>query len=104
MDEIISLVVANGIFAVLFCGLLVYELRDSRSREENYEKIIHALNDRLNAVEDIKAAADEIKTDVEQIKTDVKILLSGGERKKRVAADRAQKPCGGEKCGIRASA
>ena len=33
MDEIISTVVANGIWAVLFCGLLVFELRDSRGRE-----------------------------------------------------------------------
>ncbi|MDE7106916.1 MAG: hypothetical protein K2O39_01190, partial [Clostridiales bacterium] len=95
MDEIISLVVANGIFAVLFCGLLVYELRDSRSREDNYEKIIHALNDRLGAVEDIKTAAEEIKSDVCEIKTDVKILRSAGERKKRVTASVS----GGGQCG-----
>lgn len=99
MDEIISLVVANGIFAVLFCGLLVYELRDSRSREDNYEKIIHALNNRLGVVEDIKSAAEQIKSDVEQIKTDVKILRSGGERKKRVTTSGEQKQCGGKICG-----
>lgn len=102
MEEIISLVVANGIFAVLFCGLLVYELRDSRSREDNYEKIIHALNDRLNAVEDIKADTEEIKADVEQIKTDVTLLRSDGERKRRVSV--AQKQCGGERCGTQATA
>ncbi|MCH5155021.1 MAG: hypothetical protein J1F69_00295 [Clostridiales bacterium] len=83
MDEIVSLVVANGIFAVLFCGLLVFELRDSRSREGRYEKIISSLNDRLKTVEDVKADTEQIKTDIDEIKTDVKILQSAVERKKR---------------------
>lgn len=104
MDEIISLVVANGIFAVLFCGLLVYELRDSRSREDNYEKIISALNDRLKTVDDVKADSAEIKADVGEIKTDVKILCAGGGRKKHAAENRAQKPCGGVECGATATA
>ncbi|MDE6618106.1 MAG: hypothetical protein K2K13_03675 [Clostridiales bacterium] len=104
MEEIISLVVANGIFAVLFCGLLVYELRDSRNREDNYEKIIHALNERLGAVEDVKASTEEIKADVGEIKTDVKLLLMGGERKKRAAESGAKKHCGGGQCGVQASA
>lgn len=99
MEEIISLVVANGIFAVLFCGLLVYELRDSRSREDNYEKIISALGDRLKAVDGVKADTAEIKADVYEIKTDMKILRSEGERKKRVTASAAQKQCGGGQCG-----
>lgn len=89
MDEIISLIVANGIFAVLFCGLLVYELKDSRSREDRYEKIIGALNDRLKTVEEIKA-------DVDQIKTDVKILRSASEIKKR--AGMTKKAEGGAEC------
>lgn len=103
MEEIISLVVANGIFAVLFCGLLVYELRDSRSREDNYEKIIRSLNDRLGAVEDIKSVADEIKADVSEIKTDVKVLRTDGERKRRPVRA-AQKQCGGEICGSQTTA
>lgn len=102
MDEIISLVVANGIFAVLFCGLLVYELRDSRSREDNYEKIIYALNDRLNAVEDIKSDTEQIKADVSEIKTDVKLLRSGGERKKR-AEGRVQGRCVSDKPSVQAT-
>lgn len=97
MDEIVSLVVANGIFAVLFCGLLVYELRDSRSREDNYEKIISALNDRLGVVEDIKAVAEGMKTDLGEIITDVKILRSSGEHKKRQV--NKTKNAVGEKCG-----
>ena len=86
MDEIVSLIVANGIFAVLFCGLLVYELKDSRSREERYEKIIGALNERLKTVEEIKA-------DVDEIKADVKILRSLGAEKRRT-----KKAEGGGEC------
>lgn len=86
MDEIVSLIVANGIFAVLFCGLLVYELKDSRSREERYEKIIGALNDRLKTVEEIKA-------DVDEIKTDVKVLRSA-----EIAKRRSKKAEGGVEC------
>lgn len=104
MDEIVSLVVANGIFAVLFCGLLVYELRDSRSREDNYEKIISALGDRLKAVDDVKSDAAEIKADVEEIKTDVKILRADCERKRRAAKQPSHNSGGGGECGALASA
>ncbi|MDE6293740.1 MAG: hypothetical protein K2L88_03860 [Clostridiales bacterium] len=71
MDEIVSLVVANGIFAVLFCGLLVFELRDSRARESKYVKTINTLNERLKTVDSVKSDTAEIKTDVDGIKTDV---------------------------------
>ena len=69
MEQIVSLVVANGLFAVLFCGLLVYELRDSRNRERKYTQTIRALTDRLDAVK-------TVKTDVEQVKTDVNRLAA----------------------------
>ncbi|MDE6201649.1 MAG: hypothetical protein K2M47_07250 [Clostridiales bacterium] len=104
MDEIISLVVANGIFAVLFCGLLVYELRDSRSREDNYKKIIGTLGDRLKTVDDVKSDTEEIKADIAEIRTDVKILCAGAERKKRLSANRAQQQCGGGQCSATTTA
>lgn len=71
MDEIVSLVVANGIFAVLFCGLLVFELRDSRSREGRYVSIIRTLNERLKTVDDIKDDTEKILAAV-HIDADVK--------------------------------
>lgn len=76
MQEIISLVVANGLWAVLFCGLLVYELRDSRRRESRYTQTIRALTERLGAVTDIRAEASEIKTDTADIRSDVKKLCA----------------------------
>lgn len=68
MDEIISTVVANGIWAVLFCGLLVFELRDSRGREGRYTGLIAELSERLAAVNAVERDARTIKTDVATVK------------------------------------
>lgn len=95
MDEIISLVVANGIFAVLFCGLLVYELRDSREREGRYAKTIEQLSDRLKAVDDIRTAAEKIKTDLADVRTDIAKLLSDADTVKRAVVRPTKKHSGG---------
>lgn len=97
MDEIVSLVVANGIFAVLFCGLLIFELRDSRNRESRYMHTINALNERLKTVDSVRTDTAEIKTDVDEIKTDAKILRSDAEQIKHVVVT-VGKPKGGASC------
>lgn len=71
MDEIISLVVANGLFAVLFCGLLVYELRDSRNRERRYDRTIRALTDKLDVIRSVKSDTGRIRSDVAELAADV---------------------------------
>ena len=91
MDEIISLVVANGIFAVLFCGLLIYELKDSRAREAGYVQTIRSLSDRLGMLSAVKTDTDEIKSAVDEIKTDTKTLCKG-------AVKRAAVKGGGGEC------
>lgn len=58
-DEILRLAIGNGLWAVLFCCLLVYQLRDSRGREGKYQKTIASLCDRLGTVEDIKQTAEQ---------------------------------------------
>ena len=45
--------ISNGIFAWLFVALLVYELKDSRTREKKYQKTIDSLANRLQTVEKI---------------------------------------------------
>lgn len=85
MEEIVSLVVANGLWAVLFCGLLVYELRDSRSREKRYTQTIRALSERLNVVTSVKADTTAIKIDTDELKeetTEIKcaVVKSGGKK------------------------
>lgn len=77
MDQIISTVVANGLWAVLFCGLLVYELKDTRRREGRYVRTINSLSDRLGTVMDVKSDTDEIKTDVKTIERDTAVIKTG---------------------------
>ena len=87
MDQIISTVVANGLWAVLFCGLLVYELRDTRRREGRYVRTINSLSDRLSTVIDVKSDTDEIKTDVKVIERDTVVIKSGVDKLDSVCAE-----------------
>lgn len=60
-EEIFRLALSNGIWAVLFVGLLVYQLKDSAKREKKYQETITKLNAHLDAVEDIKQELMEIR-------------------------------------------
>ena len=42
-EEIFNLALSNGLWAVLFLGLLAYVLRDSRRRERKYQATVDAL-------------------------------------------------------------
>ena len=74
MEEIITLAVAEGLWAVLFCGLLVYELRDGRTREQKYTQTIRTLADRLEAVDGVKADTTEIKADAKAVLVDTAVI------------------------------
>ncbi len=82
MNEVISTIVANGIWAVLFCGLLVYELRDSRKRETRYTSTIRSLSERLGVVSSVKSDTSEIRLDVKSVKADTEKIRSKSERKR----------------------
>ncbi|MEG1612717.1 MAG: BhlA/UviB family holin-like peptide [Clostridia bacterium] len=58
ISSLFKIVAANGVWAVLFLFLLIYELKDSRSREQRYIHTISSLTDRLEVVNDIQ---DEVK-------------------------------------------
>ena len=90
MDEIVSLVVANGVFAVLFCGLLVYELKDSRRREQRYTQTIKTLTERMETVNAIKSDTAEIKASIKELAFNVK---SG---RVKEGCDKKSKRTGGE--------
>lgn len=100
MDEIISLVVANGLFAVLFCGLLVYELRDSRNRERRYDRTIRALTDKLDVIKSVKSDAVRIRSDVADLAEDVAELAADVTEIKNASTPRRGKPArtGGCEC------
>lgn len=60
-EQIINLAVSNGLFAVLFLGLLIYQLRDSRSREQRYQETIVRLGNALEIVQSVKDDVEDIK-------------------------------------------
>ncbi len=63
-NEILLMVAKSGVFAVLFVLLLFYVLKDSRYREQNYQKLVNTLTKELGAVMDIEQDVKEIKTQV----------------------------------------
>lgn len=97
-EEILRMAVENGLWAVLFCGLLFYILKDGRAREHKYQSTIETLCNHLNKIEEVKDIADETLKNVKQKKckqmvlpaksgqdccaetvNNVKCIVSGGE-------------------------
>ncbi len=60
-EQIVNLAISNGLFAVLFLGLLVYQLRDSRAREQKYQNTIEKLGNSLEIVKQVKEDVEDIK-------------------------------------------
>lgn len=56
--EIFELIVTQGLFAILFCYLLFYVLKENSKREQNYQEILKELTEML----------PNIKQDIEHIK------------------------------------
>lgn len=71
-NEIISIIVGNGVFAILFVWLFVYQLKDSSKREEKYQRTIEELTTHLNTL-------DEVKEDLLEIKDILKICSENEE-------------------------
>ncbi len=60
-NDIISIIVSNGVFAILFVWLFCYQLKDSSKREEKYQQTIEQLTTHLQILEDVKDDLSEIK-------------------------------------------
>lgn len=65
-DKIINLALSNGIWAVLFLMLLVFQLKDSKTRESKYQSTIESLGDALQVVKDVKEDVEEIKNTLKE--------------------------------------
>ena len=63
-ESVIETVVANGAWAVLFCLLLIFELKDSRKREQKYQDTISTLGEKLGVVREVAEDVKEIKRGV----------------------------------------
>lgn len=60
-EKIFNLAISNGIWAVLFLILLFFQLKDSKKREEKYQKTIENLGASLSVVTEIKEDVEDIK-------------------------------------------
>ena len=69
-EQIMEYAAANGIWALLFLGLLIYQLKDSKKREEKYTATITSLTEGLNALEGIK---QDIKNIIDAIDSTVRV-------------------------------
>ena len=67
-QDILNIVISNGIFATLFVCLLAYLLKDSAKREDKYTQTINSLNKSVNEIRQANEKVDEIKEDVGEIK------------------------------------
>ena len=67
-EDILKIIISNGIFATLFVGLLIYLLKDSSKREDRYTNTIKTLNTNLEIVDDIDNKIDDVKDNIEDIK------------------------------------
>lgn len=63
-EKALDLAINNGIWAVLFLCLLVYQLKDSKAREKKYQETIQQLNKSLCVVYDIKEDVGLIKSSI----------------------------------------
>lgn len=82
-EQALSLILANGAWAVLFCVLLVFELKDSRSREKKYTATITALSSGLKHLDDVMEVCEDGEKMLEQgleelnAKADANLSVSG---------------------------
>ena len=60
-NEIISIVVSNGVFAILFVCLFMYQLKDSAKRETKYQDTIDKLTENLKILQDVQKDVGDIK-------------------------------------------
>ncbi|MBQ7351613.1 MAG: hypothetical protein IJW59_01930 [Clostridia bacterium] len=60
-EQIVNMAISNGLFAVMFLGLLIYQLKDSRTREKKYQETILKLGDSLEIVQAVREDVQEIK-------------------------------------------
>lgn len=66
-EEVFNLAVNNGIWAVLFCALLIFQLKDSKEREKKYQKTISELNGSLTVVKEVNKNVAQVKEGVEKV-------------------------------------
>ena len=90
-EQIFNLALNNGLWAVLFLALLIYQLKDSRTREKKYQQTITELNVTLLKVNEIDANVyklsenlSEVGRNIKRIEDSVSILTKEKDDEKQV--------------------
>ncbi|MDE5755589.1 MAG: hypothetical protein K2I23_00630 [Clostridia bacterium] len=65
-DKILELAIGDGLWALLFCVLLIYELKDSRARESKYQNTISSLAKDLEYMKDIDEEIEQMNNAVRE--------------------------------------
>ncbi|MDE6473547.1 MAG: hypothetical protein K2L70_00400 [Clostridia bacterium] len=65
-DEILQLAISDGLWALLFCVLLIYELKDSRARETKYQNTISSLAKDLEYMKDIDEDIEDMNNAIRE--------------------------------------
>ncbi|MDE5911528.1 MAG: hypothetical protein K2H24_04260 [Clostridia bacterium] len=65
-DQILQLAIGDGLWALLFCVLLIYELKDSRARESKYQNTISSLAKDLEYMRDIDEDIEDLNNAVKE--------------------------------------
>lgn len=63
-EQIWETALNSGLWAMLFVGLFITQMKDSKAREEKYQQLVDSLAEKLKIVE-------VIKTDIELIKDEL---------------------------------
>ena len=68
IDEILNLAISNGLWAVLFVLLFLYQIKNSSTREKKYQQIIDNLTNSLGILKTIDANIKSLNKDVVKLK------------------------------------
>lgn len=81
-DQILQLAIGDGLWALLFCVLLIYELKDSRAREIKYQNTISSLAKDLEYMKEIDEDMEDMNNAIrEYIESVEKETNSGAEER-----------------------
>lgn len=67
-SEIIRIAASQGLWAVLFVGLLFWVLKENAKREDNYQQLLQNLTARFGVLENIQEDVKEVKQAVDKLR------------------------------------
>lgn len=68
VDEIINLAISNGLWAVLFVMLFLYQIQNSTKREKKYQEVIDSLTSSFGLLKNIDANIKAVSKELSKIK------------------------------------